>query len=79
LSHSLSNLVWIGSGLGLTSDQDPPIYVSWVAKIIDALYHVWLIYWDRVSLSFCPGWPQITILQIFTYQVQFFFFLISVN
>jgi hypothetical protein len=30
----------------------------------------WLVVWDRVSLTFCPGWPQTKMLSIPTSQVS---------
>jgi hypothetical protein len=44
------------------SEHNPPTSASLVARITDMYHHAQLVLWDRVSLSFCPGWPQTSIL-----------------
>jgi hypothetical protein len=45
------------------SNYNPPTYVTCVVEITEAPY-IWLVGWDGVLLTFCLGWPQITILLI---------------
>jgi hypothetical protein len=74
LSHApiLFLLLFFRKGLslfaqGLASNFHPPSFVScnW-AYTYD--HHVRLVYWDKLLLTFCPGWPLAAFLPIFTSQ-----------
>jgi hypothetical protein len=45
------------------SDSNPLTYASSVARITGTHHHTWLIEMG-VSIMFCPGWPQTSILLI---------------
>jgi hypothetical protein len=39
-------------------------HIFHIADITDMHHHSWLIGWDGISLTFCPGCPQTSILPI---------------
>jgi hypothetical protein len=50
--------------LELASVSDPLTYASCIDGIINTDHQAWLIDWDGLSLTWCPGWPWICSLLI---------------
>jgi hypothetical protein len=56
-----------------TSGGNPPTSALYIAGTIDVHYHLWLICWKGISLSFCPGWPQTIVLHSSPPDNSYFF------
>jgi hypothetical protein len=75
LSHSWPFLLqfffrWdLTSCLGPASDIDPPTCLlhSWDDRND---HHAWLVFWDGVSLTFCPDWSRMMILPMSASQAE---------
>jgi hypothetical protein len=50
-------------------DHNLSAYSSQVSGTMDTHHHTWLIYWNDILLTFCPGCPWSSILLISTSQV----------
>jgi hypothetical protein len=57
-------MLFLGKGLS------PPTSTSYITGTTGVHYHAQNVGWDRVSLTFCSGWPQTTILPILAFWVR---------
>jgi hypothetical protein len=58
----------------LALDHDPFTSVSWVRGITDMYHHPWLVFWERVSPTFCLDWSWTAIPLSGITEMSFFFF-----